>query len=105
MGSSTRRRCQEGHDRIARVMANDSGRASRDAANRARHQAQTERGKGAGMTVAQERIELADLIEKSQGLICMARGGRIVHLGAYRTSLVVMALRESGEAPVRPVSE
>jgi uncharacterized UPF0146 family protein len=45
--------------------------------------------------VAQEMLELADLIEKSQGLICMARNGRIVHLGAGRTSLVVTALRES----------
>ena len=53
--------------------------------------------------VAQEMLELADLIEKSQGLICMARGGRIVHLGARRTSLVVMALREPGEADTRPV--
>jgi uncharacterized UPF0146 family protein len=47
------------------------------------------------MTVAQEMLELADLIEKSQGLICMARNGRIVHLGAGRTNLVVTALRES----------
>ncbi len=58
--------------------------------------------------IAQEMIELADLIEKSQGLICMARGGRIVHLGARRTSLVVMALREAAlphPRPERPVSE
>src|SRR6266404_7857389 len=66
---------------------------------------------GTRMTaIAQEMIELADLIEKSQGLICMARGGRIVHLGARRTSLVVMALREAANGlshprPERPVSE
>ena len=60
--------------------------------------------------IAQEMIELADLIEKSQGLICMERKGRIVHLGARRTSLIIQTLREAANGlshtrPERPVSE
>ncbi len=43
----------------------------------------------------QEMLELADLIERSQGLICTVRNGRIVHLKASQISFIITALRQA----------
>ncbi len=47
------------------------------------------------MTTQQERLELADLIERSQGLICIVRNGRIIHLKASQVNLLITTLRQA----------
>ncbi len=49
------------------------------------------------MTIQQERLELANLIERSQGLICMVRNGRVIHLKASQINLIISTLRQTQE--------